>query len=486
MKKIVNSFLCLSLLIASSSCQGDFDLAEDRLPDIFESVTSEDQTFVTQKQALDIANMFMGAENPIPLTKATSSVDPGAAVIKSICKNGEPMMYAVNYNDGGFVLVGASRDYLPILAYSKTEHFDISSASGGLSMWIDETMAAVEDSGNQADSVRLSMNRLWSLYESGLTKPMATKSTNISNSTPAEIACMERCEELYDQYNYDGWNFSSLAGAQYIFEEAGQSDLYDQLCYSANFNHSSPSASVVGWKVGSFSDVCGPLLSTNWNQYPPFGDLCGGYEPGCGAIALGQVMKYYEYPSQISYGGYTFGWDSIPEDDDRTSNQSKLIRKIGEVTNMHYWPAGSWCTPEDMEDGIEYFGYNVVRQPDNYNDVKRELLYYNRPVIMLGHQNNTSIVPGNLAYIGNSHYWVVDGVESIDSNVFMCFAEWQPYDSGHFSQSYYSIDSPYVASGSSYLYYHCNWGKLSRSENAWYAFNYNQYLYSRQNFLISY
>lgn len=153
---------------------------------------------------------------------------------------------------------------------------------------------------------------------------------------------------------------------------------------------------------------------------------------------------------------------------------------------MHYWPAGSWCTPEDMEDGIEYFGYNVVRQPDNYNDVKRELLYYNRPVIMLGHQNNTSIVPGNLAYIGNSHYWVVDGVESIDSNVFMCFAEWQPYDSGHFSQSYYSIDSPYVASGSSYLYYHCNWGKLSRSENAWYAFNYNQYLYSRQNFLVSY
>lgn len=53
MKANIKSFIFFALLIASSSCQGDFDLAEDRLPDIFESVTSEDQTFVNLNRSED-------------------------------------------------------------------------------------------------------------------------------------------------------------------------------------------------------------------------------------------------------------------------------------------------------------------------------------------------------------------------------------------------------------------------------------------------
>jgi hypothetical protein len=37
--------------------------------------------------------------------------------IRDSRNNVDPMMYVVNYADGGFVIVGANRDYYPILAY---------------------------------------------------------------------------------------------------------------------------------------------------------------------------------------------------------------------------------------------------------------------------------------------------------------------------------------------------------------------------------
>lgn len=473
-------------VIAVIACERTINILDDspQIPDT-EKIQEGPTTFVTLEQAKNTADMFMGSKDLIPLTKVTQTDSPGEASVQSINKDGETLMYVINYEEGGFVIISATRNYLPILAYSEEGHFDTSSVKGGLSLWVDETMTAIKTSEEKADSIKAEMNRLWRIYEEAeQNNSIQTKSSSSITYTPGEIACMERCEELFNQYSGEGWNFLPLSLAEHIFDEAGLSYYYDNLCYSAEFNHSELSSSVVGWKAGSFTETNGPLLSTYWHQNSPFNDLCEGYSAGCGAIAIGQVMKYYEYPSEITYNGETFGWNTIPVSPTPSSNQSKLIKEIGNRTNMHYWSRGSWTTPQNVEDCLESFGYNVTRQDHNPHNVKSEVLNNNHPVIMLGNDTNYSYLPGSLEYIEDAHYWVIDGAKCVETNVFMVFAEWQPYDCEEFTISYNSIDNPDVISGISYLYYHYNWG-WGNEDSAWYAFDDDNYQYSRQNYLIS-
>ena len=437
------------------------------------------------EKALSTADMFMGSNGAVPNTRSTVTESPGPSTVHTMEKDGKPMMYVVNYDKGGFARISATRDYMPILAYSEDGYFDVSSIQGGLSLWVDETMTAVEASGEQADSVKTAMNRLWRVYEEDSAKATDAALPTRSTSSTGYDAYIERCEELMNEYWDDGWNFTSLDNARYVFEEAGFLDAYEQLCNSAEFNNSDPGHSIVGWKMGSSTESYGPMLQTQWHQDAPFNNLCDGSLAGCGVIALSQVMKYYEFPQSFSYNGYYFDWTTIPTEVNATSNQSYLIKFVRDITNTRPLQLSdvSWVTPSDMENGIELLGYNVIRQDDNIYDVEREVLRNHRPVIMLGHRTNSTNLPGSLEYIGNSHFWVVDGVRSVESDVFMVFAEWQPNDCGEFTQSYYSIDNPNILSGVTTLYYHYNYG-WGYGHNAWYVYNYD-YKYLRQNYFIS-
>lgn len=487
---IKHSPLLLGLAVmAAIACERTISIIDDspQIPNIEKTIQEGYTSFVTLEQAKNTADLFMGSKDLTPLTKVTQTDSPGEASVQPIDKDGETLMYVINYEEGGFVIISATRNYLPILAYSEEGHFDISSIKGGLSLWVDETTAAIKASGEKADSTKAEMNRLWRIYEeTEQNNSIQTKASSSVTYTPGEIACMERCEELFNQYSGEGWNFLPLSHAEHIFDEAGLSYYYDNLCYSADFNHSELSSSVVGWKSGSFTETYGPMLTTQWDQDPPYNDLCNGNLAGCGVIALAQVMKHYEFPQQFSYNGYVFDWNSIPDTPSITSNHSILIKLIRDLTFTTAIPFSdiSWTTPSNLEDGISALGYNVIRQDDDYEDVKYEIFCNHRPVIMLGHNSTSVDLPGAMEYIGNSHYWVVDGAKRIESNVFMVFAEWQPYDCGEFTISHYSVDNPNILSGTTSLYYYYNMG-WGGEDDGWYAFNGPPYKYVRQNFFIS-
>lgn len=489
MYRYLSKSMGLVFLLTAIACERAVTFSEVIPPvsEITEILHTSNSSYITLDQAKEVADIFIGAKDAVPLTRVTQSNTPEEASVQSISKDGEPLMYVVNYDDGGFVITSATRDYLPILAYSETGRFDVSLIQGGLALWVDETMAAVEASKEKADSVKLSMNRLWSLYEpTAQNEVLTTESSRNMTYTPAEIACFERCDELFLQYGGNGWNFLPLSLAEQVFDDAGLSYYYDNLCYSAQFNNSGISSSVVGWKEGSFTESYGPMLTTQWHQGTPYNDLCYGHPAGCGVIALAQVMKHHAFPQNFVYNNTEyFDWTTIPDNPTSTSNHSKLIKYVYDMTSTNYLPLFdvSWTTPGAMEDAITAMGFNVTRQDDDPQDVEYEVLRNHRPVIMLGHDSNSTNLPGDAEYVGNSHYWVVDGVQSVDTDVFMVFAEWQPNDSGQFTQSHYSIDNPDVISGISYLYYHYNmgWGGIN---DGWYGFNYD-YPYLRQNFLIS-
>ena len=147
MKKLI---LFLSVVVAlgvMTSCSQDGDTVIDPpgLVNASQKTVSNIETKVVSKaDALDIAAMFNA-------NRFNTAASRSAQVVETIAnKMGQPIAYVVNNDEGGWVIVSATTDYHPILAYSddETGRFDVSSGltNTGLSIWVDEIAADIEAS----------------------------------------------------------------------------------------------------------------------------------------------------------------------------------------------------------------------------------------------------------------------------------------------------------------------------------------------------
>ena len=456
------------------------------------STQVDEETFVSLDKAADVADLFFSklTERNVS-TKSALKAKRGSTSIETLSESGNPLMYIINYPNGGFVIMGSTKNYYPVLAYSDKNSFKITSEMNGVSDWLEETKEAIKTSDALKDTIKNAMHNLWKRYEiADILSSRGTQNARVKSSSysSGEIACWNRCDELQMQYGGEGWNFLPLSQSQYVFDDAGFSGVYGDLCFGADFNHSPYNCSVVAYKNVYKNEQVGPLLSTQWYQGSPFNDLCSGYPAGCGAIAVAQVLKYYQYPQSFSWNGYAFNWNNIPVLPQSGSAQAALVRLVGSTVNMHYASSGSWATPSNMESGIRFLGYNVTRAGHNYESVRTQLLTYRRPVIMGGNANNVPL-PDPLNFIGESHYWVCDGARKITTGQMLYFTEWQPYGNGVFTTGWNTMNSPGVLGGIVYLYFHMNWG-WGGSHDGWFAFNdvnsgNGNFKYARQDFYIT-
>ena len=134
--------------------------------------------------------------------------------------------------------------------------------------------------------------------------------------------------------------------------------------------------------------VVGPLCQTLWNQNFPWNSQCpedpegnGGYVyAGCVATAMGQVMKYYDWPPRGT-GSYTYnpeGYDPqtanfgetdyhfelMPLELDSTSTAedyfyiAQFLHHCGIAVDMQYSGHGSGAYSSDVPTALQnYFGY---------------------------------------------------------------------------------------------------------------------------------
>lgn len=227
--------------------------------------------------------------------------------------------------------------------------------------------------------------------------------------------------------------------------------------------------------------IVSPLVRTKWHQEIYYNSQCpedsagpaGHAYVGCGAIVMGQLMRYWKYPVHgigsrsytcnnashgNGYGDYgrlsanfantTYDYNNMPLELTSTSSQvqidevATLLYHCGVAVKMNYGSRGSSVSPTNIVTGIKtYFGYpSTVRyiERTNYNDaswlstIKAELDSF--APFFYGGQSQT--------YGG--HVWICDGYR--DDNCFHMNWGWGGLYDGYF-----------------------NLGSLSR-----YAFNYNQ------------
>ena len=216
--------------------------------------------------------------------------------------------------------------------------------------------------------------------------------------------------------------------------------------------------------------VVSPLLRTKWHQEIYYNSKCpvdslgpnGHAYVGCGAIVMGQVMRYWKYPVHgigsrsytcnnashgNGYGDYgrlsanfantTYDYDNMPVQLTSTSSQvqidavATLLYHCGVAVKMNYGSRGSSVSPTNIVSGIKtYFGYpSTVRYIEraNYNDaswlstIKAELDSF--APFFYGGQSSS--------YGG--HVWVCDGYR--DDDCFHMNWGWGGLYDGYFTLS---------------------------------------------------
>jgi len=142
----------------------------------------------------------------------------------------------------------------------------------------------------------------------------------------------------------------------------------------------------------------GPLLLTTWNQDHFYNAYCpedpegpgGRVYAGCVATAMGQVMKYYNYPQQgtgtytyydwdygyqtADFGNTTYMWSHMTNSLNTHNNAvAELLYHCGVAVDMGYSPFGSGAQSEDVAPAmINYFGYSSNMNIKNKNQYTQQ------------------------------------------------------------------------------------------------------------------
>ena len=164
-----------------------------------------------------------------------------------------------------------------------------------------------------------------------------------------------------------------------------------------------------------------PLLTSTWNQGCLYNSLCPAMtgpcdhaEAGCVALAMGQIMRYWEYPAtgfgshsyvnagvmvSADFGSTTYDWDHMPDALTESSTEAEiaavatLLYHCGISVDMFYTTNGSGANSGDVPDALyRYFSYSKQAHREkraNYDDetwlsMLRHDLDLQRPVLYSG------------------------------------------------------------------------------------------------------
>lgn len=347
-----------------------------------------DENFVEISLAKEIAEdvYFENKTNSTNASKGSSDKSTKKTIenVNEVSNGiGKISFYVINYSEGGFILLSADKRIQPILGFSENGKFDIyeNSYPPGLKFWIKDTKKQITDIQN-SNIEQSEKNKLaWKEVQNAL----ATTSQNIIAIEPPN-ECYEHTETI----------------------------------------------------------TVGPLLNSTWHQFGDFNDAlpyisCNGYDfqvsAGCVPIAMGQVMKYFQYPTN-------YNWTSMPLTSGTTTT-ANFIKDIHDaISNVYPDDPTYYChgTGVSASANMGYvlktqFNYSSANLANyNYYTVKNEL-NANRPVLLSGD-------PGT----DEGHMWVCEG----------------------YKQTYFYFDD--CTGGSFYPLFYMNWG-WDGSHDGYYSYN---------------
>lgn len=305
--------------------------------------------------------------------------------------NGQPLLYAVNFADNkGFTLVSATKKFYPVLA--ETEYGNLETEAPEIGLW--EYLQDYKTIIKNADSIvppdeAARIRNLWARYENRVELEVMPET---KASSEEEQRFWTVCNNWITTMENNGYEVYAL----YNYPDDISEDLFDTLCtYAQNyidpsFQYSTHSFIAID-RTGSKYQV-EPYVHITWGQDSPYRDyLPSGVIMGCSTVAMGQIMRYYEWPT-------TYSWSSMPYN--TASNETKQF-----LYDLHYQTSNS--------NGLGYidtvyvrfldYGYLGTLEYYTFNNAKNSIIA-GRPVYMRGNEANHAI----------GHAWVCSGYKESD------------------------------------------------------------------------
>ena len=219
-------------------------------------------------------------------------------------------------------------------------------------------------------------------------------------------------------------------------------------------------------RVANSWEPVGPLLMTKWDQNSPFNDQCpidpstgNRSAAGCAAIAMAQVMNYYQYPSwtaatipayttktqkismpavdptSIDWDGMRFVYGNMANDKQKNA-VAWLVLLCGQSVEMDYGSKGSAAVSLLAVNALQnYFGYDKtvrnIRRSDFTASEWESLIYAEVAAERPGFYSGQSV--------GGGHGFVVDGYDG--EGLFHINWGWGGHNDGYFRLS---VLNPYT------------------------------------------
>lgn len=433
MKKIVY-FLCLPLSLLPFSCSQDdveipmTDKMELAHPEMQYVGISPDITYLESSDAKIVASRFINnGLNSRSESKTIKNVVP----IQNA--EGETALYAVNF-DNGYVIVSATKNLPPIVAIVDNGNFSLNDTPSGRDVIISQLVAETdywrENGGNNRHKDE------WRLYTRFPTDEIKPFSRTDAETDPWNAMYGQLNEFLgmdYECYRISRFEddqevmpaeilarFQNIARHEdNIWEEEWGEDIMFE-------------TALIVIKSGHNSSYGGYCMKTTWNQISPYNYLLPNNQNlGCVTIAVGQIMKYHEYPK-------TYNWNEMPNALARRSDcaLTSFLKKLHDELGV---AADGSTNNKNAARVLKSYGYSATTKTHNTGN------YSSFPVYCYGAdiENN------------GEHAWVCDGSTY---STFSTKYELYVLDNSYYPKFKYMLRSEDTKYGSSQALYHMNWG----------------------------
>lgn len=433
------SMLLFGAMFFLIACQNDA-VQEVVDSNILTEVASEKTAYTTKVSVYDakrVANLFNGTSNGSRALKAIKEIK----VVED--ENGKPSMYVVNFaNNQGFVLVSATRNFLPVLAYNDEGNFTIPEENvNGLSLWMEKTKQNVKIADALPADSTAKFRSEWNKYEEqgGL---------ELTESRSANSELDQYAIQLTNQWQQNGVEWCSLEDAQ-AFLPASQYQAWSELVTGAiDPSYQDVNPLTYSFVVTEFTDYgsgsVDNFVYTNWHQWNGYNDRIVAehngmnYPAGCTTIAMAQIMRYHEYPTTESW--------HLMFNDFGTPVTADFIYDVAETIGVIYNLDGTGATIDQVKNAFISYGYstNITKINHDIGLVRNEL-DNRRPVYMRGESSG-----------GGKHAWVASGYSiTINQTYYKLYV---PVQNASIGFPYINIED-YLGGQTNNVYFYMNWGQ---------------------------
>lgn len=464
-RKLIHLFSMTNILIVAScndTVAPDLSLDNQEPQLVAEKIKKLDpeKESLTSSDAEIVANLLMRNN----ATRSTDNKD-----IKDIVTisddAGQPAIYAVNFEQGGYILISAVKKYYPILAMIDQGYFSYDDTPQGEKILIRKMLNQIEKNQKSlTDSTANKIDKEWQHFEMS-EKPSLTRGDGMTD---------EEYQEIYDRFaceNDCNDGLYKLTDCENILPE----DVYQTYCENAEaYSDNLFGGTKFGWehtalvmKIWDYKSYdYGQILTTHWDQF--YDESSSATLLGCVTIATGQLMKYFRYPS-------TFNWDDMP-DNKCTDTTTQFLRRLKSELNTD---SNNASTLEEATRVLNSYGYNCYLTSHN-GSTTISSLKQNKPVIQRGHISGAQY----------GHAWICDSYKhSMSSYIYYLYV--LDYTlSGEIDYTRVPLQEYQQWEDTGSSYFHMNWGQ-GGIHDGWFRDDLNdapselQYKATRQDIIIT-